>query len=422
MNALQLAQEHVAFHHGNADGWVTLAQKNEKGFKQFHYTAQELADHLKEWTGDDVYFSQNTFYKPQRRIDSIRQLRSLYVDLDVYNVGMDPEYALGKLEFDFFGQTIPEPNLVIFSGRGLVLVWNIDPVPYQAMPLWKALEGHFIKELAEVGADPKASDPARIFRLAGTINSKSGTMVRTQYRHDYRYDIHDLQFDYLPEIKPKEKKPGRQPKVVHLFNVYTLHLSRARDIATLVELRNGEVDSYRELICFLYRYFTCCYTSDPDTALEQTKSLNAEFTHPLREREVVNATKSAQKAWAASSDKEANEVAKSLGYPGAGYRLKNSTIIDWLDITADEQRAMSTIIGSTEKRRRNAASKMQARRAAGVKPRDEYIKQEKEKTADKVSALRHLMIQNPNWTNQQLAGELGISRSTLKRLKRAASQ
>ena len=179
MNALQLAREHVAFHHGNADGWVTLAQKNEKGFKQFHYTAQELADHLKEWTGDDVYFSQNTFYKPQRRIDSIRQLRSLYVDLDVYNVGMDPEYALGKLEFDFFGQTIPEPNLVIFSGRGLVLVWNIDPVPYQAMPLWKALEGHFIKELAEVGADPKASDPARIFRLAGTTNSKSGTMVRT---------------------------------------------------------------------------------------------------------------------------------------------------------------------------------------------------------------------------------------------------
>ena len=189
-----------------------------------------------------------------------------------------------------------------------------------------------------------------------------------------------------------------------------------------MELRNGEVDSYRELICFLYRYFTCCYTSDPDTALEQTKSLNAEFTHPLREREVVNATKSAQKAWAASSDKEANEVAKSLGYPGAGYRLKNSTIIDWLDITADEQRAMSTIIGSTEKRRRNAASKMQARRAAGVKPRDEYIQAEKKKTADQVSALRHLMIQNPTWTNQQLAGELGISRSTLKRLKRAAYQ
>lgn len=422
MNALKLAQDHVAFHHANADGWITLAQKQKKGFRQYHYTVEELANHLKEWTGEDVYFSQNTFYKPQRRIDSIRQLRSLYVDLDVYNVGMTPDYALGKLEFDYFGQSIPDPNLIIFSGRGLVLVWNIDPVPYQALPLWKALEGHFIKTLQDIGADPKASDPARIFRLAGTVNSKNGAIVRTEFRHEYRYDIHDLQFDYLPEIKPKEPKKGRQPKVVHMFNVYTLHLARARDIANLVEIRSGNVDSYRELICFLYRYFTCCYTSDPETALEQTLSLNAEFTHPLSDREVRNATKSAQKAWAATSDKEANEVAKALGYPGAGYRLKNSTIIDWLDITYIEQSHMSTIIGPREKRRRNAASKMEARRAAGVKPREEYIQGEKAKTMDKVQALKALIIKHPNWTNNQLAAEMGTSRSTIKRLKQAASQ
>lgn len=422
MNALKLAQDHVAFHHGGADGWVAIAKKSGNAFKQYHYPAAELAQHLSEWTGEDVYFSQNTFYKPQRRIDSIRQLRSLYVDLDVYNVGLSPEYALGKLEYDYFGRDVPDPNLVIFSGRGLVLVWNIDPVPYQAMPLWKALEGHFIKCLEEIGADPKASDPARIFRLAGSVNSKNGAIVKTQYRHDYRYDIHDLKYDYLPEIEKKSQKKGRNTKIVHMFNVYTLHLARARDIATLVELRNGEVDSYRELICFLYRYFTCCYTSDPETALEQTKSINAEFSHPLREREVVSATKSAQKAWEATSDKRANEIAKSLGYPGAGYRLKNSTIIDWLDITDDEQKNLSTIIGSKEKRRRNAASKMQARRAAGVIPREEYIKAEKAKTADKSHHLHQLMIQHPEWTNNQLAVEMGISRTTVKRLKQAVTQ
>ena len=419
MNALKLAEKHIAFHHGDADGWVAIAQKNGKGFRQYHYQASELAQHLSEWTGEDVYFSQNTFFKPQRRIDSIRQLRSLYVDLDVYNVGMTPEYALGKLEYDYFGREVPDPNLVIFSGRGLVLVWNIDPVPYQAMPLWKALEGHFIKSLEAIGADPKASDPARTLRLSGAVNSKNGVMVKTQFRHDYKYDIHDLKYDYLPEIEKKSQKKGRNTKIVHLFNVYTLHLSRARDIAKLVELRNGEMDSCRELVCFLYRYFTCCYTSDPETALEQTKSLNSEFTHPLSDREVVNATKSAQKAWGASSDAKANEVAKSLGYPGAGYRLKNSTIIDSLDITDDEQKNLSTIIGSKEKRRRNAASKMQARRSAGVKPRDEYIQAEKAKTADKANHLHQLMLQHPEWTNNQLAVEMGISRTTVKRLKQA---
>ena len=422
---INAAEKQLLFHHDptNTDGWITLARKDPrtKKFFQYHYQPNELAECLSEWTGEDVYYSQNTFFKPQRRIDNIRQLRSLYVDLDVYNKGLDPEWVLGKLEMEYFRKTLPEPNMVIFSGRGLVLIWNIVPIPYMVMPLWRAVENHFMSVLEDLGADSKATDPARIFRLAGTINSKNDALVKAEYRHEYRYDIHDLQYDYLPELTPRKaatKKRGPQPKVIRLFNTYTLHLSRARDLAKLVELRKGDVNNYREYICFLYRYFTCCYTSDPQQALEETLDLNSEFTDPLPKREVSNATKSAQKAWEAKSNDKADALAKSMGYPGAGYNLKNSKIIEWLDISPEEQTHLSTIIGAQEKRRRNLIFKEDQRRAQGIRPMAEYNQERKQQVETKADTLKRLMSEHPDWSNVRLGKEMEVSEGYIRKLKK----
>ena len=417
---IDAAERQLLFQHHpqNTAGWITLAKKDPdtKRFRQYHYKPEELASSLSEWMGEDVYYSQNSFYKPQRRIDNIRQLRSLYVDLDVYNLGLSPEWVLGKLEFEYFGQVIPEPNMVIFSGRGLVLIWNIEPIPYMAMPLWRAVETFFMEQLKELGSDAKATDPARIFRLAGTINSKNNAIVETEYRHAFRYDIHQLQYDYLPELSPKKlavKKKGRKTKVVRMFNTYTLHLSRARDIAKLVELREGDVKGFRETILFLYRYFTCCFTDDPDRALEDTLSLNSEFLHPLPEREAINATKSAEKAWSMKSDAQADAVAKAMGYPGAGYLLTNSKIIEWLDISQEEQKHMSSIIGPQEKRYRNTEAKREKRRQQGMKPREEYLSEAEQKRQQ----IRQAITENPGMSIRSLAQLTGQSKSAIQRVK-----
>ena len=422
---LDAAERQLLFQHHpqNTDGWITLARKDPdtKRFRQYHYKPEELASSLSEWMGEDVYYSQNSFYKPQRRIDNIRQLRSLYVDLDVYTLGMTPEWVLGKLEFEYFGQAIPEPNMVIFSGRGLVLIWNIEPIPYKAMPLWRAVETFFVEQLKEVGADTKATDPARIFRLAGTINSKNRAIVKTEYRHDYRYDIHQLQYDYLPELSPKKlavKKKGRKTKIVRMFNTYTLHLSRARDLAKLVELRQGDVEGFRETVLFLYRYWTCCFTDDPERALDDTLSLNSEFLHPLPEREVINATKSAEKAWSMKSDAKANELAKALGYPGAGYNMPNSQIIEWLDISPQEQEHLSSIIGAAEKRRRNRLQKEKWRRSLGMRPMEEYNQERKQQVLSQAEQLKILMQENPSWTNKKLAEAMNTTVRSIQRWKK----
>lgn len=419
-SSINLAIEHIDFSHATSTGWITMAQKDAttNHFKQYHYTAEELASHLAEWSGENVYFSQNTFYRPKRAIDTIRELRSIYVDIDTYTKGLSPEWVLGKLELEYFGQSLPNPNMVLMSGRGLVVFWNIEPVPYKAMPLWKAVETHFISILKELGSDPKASDPTRIFRLAGSINSKNGAVVKAQYRHTYRYQLRQLQYDYLPELTPSQtqnRRPGRKPKVINLFNMYTLHLARTIDICKLIELREGDVGNCREVMCFLYRYWTCCYSNDPEQALEETKELNMQFKHPLPDREVIRATKSAEKAWSAKSNAKADAVAKELGFKGAGYNLKNETIIQWLEITPEEQEHMSTIISASEKRRRKRKRdrlyQQEKRKEKGIKNRQQAVE-------DRVNIIIDLITDNPTISNVQIAKRTGIPRSTVVRLRK----
>lgn len=419
-SSLEEARYHAWFHHNDSDGWITVARKTEKGkFQQRHYKPEELAENLTEWLGEDVYFSQNTFYKPQRQIQNLRQLKSLYVDLDFYLFNYAPSWVLGKLEHEFFGQAIPEPNIIIFSGQGIVLIWLIEPVPYKALPLWQAVQDYFLNQLKELGGDSKASDAARVFRLAGSINSKNGVDVHAQYRHDYRYELRQLQHDYLPELEEKKAKTkGRKNKIVRVHAVRSLHYARILDLTKLVEMRDYDVYGYRELICFLYRYWLCCFLDDPAEALSSTLELNSQFKNPLRKREVEKATKSAEKAWSARSDKEANEIAKQKGYPGAGYNIGNPKLIDWLDITSEEQKHLKTIIDGSEKRRRKTIANREKRRSEGVQKREDYIKEQKDKTEEKLLQLKKAIERHPDYSNYKLAELLAVSEGYIRKLKK----
>ena len=419
MDNLAEARHHAWFHHHDSDGFITIAKKDREtgAFRQYHYRSPEqLAENLSDWIGDDVFFSQNTFYKPVRRIENIRQLRSLYVDLDFYLFNYDPSWVIGKLEHEFFGKTIPDPNIIIFSGQGIVLIWMIEPVPYKALPLWQAVQRYMLKELESLGGDPKAVDAARIFRIAGSRNTKNGAYVRTEYRHDYRYDIHQIQEDYLPELKPKKQKTrGRKKKIVQLFTIYSLHFARIRDIHKLIELRNGHMPNMRETTCFLYRYWMCCYLEDPEEALKATLELNNEFDRPLQRREVEKATKSAEKAWEARSNKEADKIAKEKGYPGAGYNISNAKLIDWLNITQDEMIHLSTIINAKEKNRRR---RVKYQEEEGKMSRATYLQEEKKKTMSNLDKLKELMEQTPTLSGRKIAAAMGISEAYVRKLKK----
>lgn len=386
------AIEHMDFHHQNADGWITLARKVNGEYTQHHYRFEDMREQLQEWLGEDVYFSQNTFHKPQRRIENIRQLRSLYVDVDHYLFNYSPEWVIGKMESELFGKSVPDPNIIIHSGRGFVVIWLHEPVPYMALPLWQAVEKYLSDQFTLLGGDTRATDAARVFRLAGTVNSKIGEEVTVQYRHDYRYALREIQSDYLPDLQLNQpKRKGRPAKAKQLYNTYSLNYARLQDITKLVQLRDQNVKGYRETICFLYRYWSCCFLQDEQEALEHTLELNSEFSEPLPDREVIRATKSAERAWYAKSNKDANRIAKEKGYPGAGYNMTNKTLIQWLDITEEEQKHFKTIIGRVEKRKRDTVATREQRRAAGVVSRDTYLSQAAERRSEALRLRRNGM-------------------------------
>ncbi|GAB6178966.1 hypothetical protein JCM14036_02850 [Desulfotomaculum defluvii] len=419
------AHKHVFFQHGNADGWVTLAKADGDNWRQYHYKANELTNVLSEWLGIDTYILQNTLYKPERRIENIKQFRACYLDLDCYLLNMVPGYVIDELEKGYFQRSVPEPNLIIHSGRGINLIWLIEPVPYNALPLWMAVQRYLVAQLKGVGVDSKATDPVRVFRLAGSVNSKNDARVTVEYRHNLKYTLRQIQEEYLPEIKPRKgqkSKSGQSAKVHKLFNVYTLHGARLFDITKLVELRNYNVTGYREIILFLYRYWSCCFLSDPGDALRQTLEINESFTEPLPHREVVKATESAEKAWTAKNDQEADRLAREKGYPGAGYNISNKKLISWLDITEDEQRGLTTIIGRKEKYRREREKDIdkvreqdrkrqrKAREKAGSSSRNDYLVQAEKRRQDAVRMHQEGLKQ------KEIAEALKISLRHVRRL------
>jgi len=417
---LEQAKRHFDLHHGGADGWITFARIENGVFRQWHFRPEEASAALSEWIGEDVYFSQNTFYRPGRRVENVRQLRALYVDVDFYMLNFSPEWVIGHMETFIFGERVPEPNLIIHSGRGFVVVWLIEPVPgKKALPLWQAVERHFAAQFRDIGGDPRATDAARVFRIAGSINSRNGAEVTVQFRHPYRYQLRQLQVDYLPELTPRKTKTrGRPRKIARLFTVHALHAARLRDLAKLVQLRGGRMTGYREIACFLYRYWSCCFLEDPEEALRQTKEFNLEFSEPLSDQEVIRATRSAEKAWKARSDKEADRIAREKGYPGAGYNLSNDKLIEWLNITEDEQRELETIISKAEKQRRNTQYQRGKRRSKGVTSRQEYIAAQKKTTSARLEQLRAALAAYPGATQRELAKILGISVSRVNMLKK----
>ena len=378
--------------HSDSKGWITRAEIN-CGYKQWHYRYNELLE--QDFNQENVYISINTFYSTFRRLEYLKELKAQFIDLDIYKTEFTKEQIIMHLETDYFNKSIPRPNLIIDSGRGLYLIWLLNSVPSKALPLWKAVEEYLYSVLKPFGADRQALDPTRVLRVPGSINSKSNTTVNVIEQYDYIYDLREIQNEYLPELKPKEKKKGRPSKTVFIHRERSLYFARIQDITKLCELREYDLKGYRELILFLYRYYLCYFLEDTKKALEDVLELNREFIYPLSENEVIRATRSAEKVYL-SKDKD--------------YKYKNETLIELLAITELEETHMTTIISDKEyKRRKNIRNK----KAYGEKLRADGKVSEKDKIAERRAKIKDLLAEGLK--RKDICLQLDISIKTYKR-------
>ena len=96
------------------------------------------------------------------------------------------------------------------------------------------------------------------------------------------------------------------------------------------------------------------------------------------------------------------------------YRFSNQRIIEELEIEADEERHMKTIISADERRRRDRERTMRERRESGEV---EMSRQEYEGRATKRRSEAH-RLRAEGKSRKEIAEALGVSMSTVKRALR----
>lgn len=385
--------------HHDSKGIICLAYINPSLDQEGRFKAKfGRLSTLQKCIGEDevdIYFSQNTFKKCSRRIENLCEITSCYVDIDYYKMGFTKEQTLGNIELLVEDGEIPKPTFIIDSGRGLYAIWHLKRLPKQALSLWRSFQQYLYTKLEHIGADRMSLDAARILRVDGSINSKVQKKVEVITHCPLRYDLHQLEKDYMPEIynekfKKKTKRKSRS-KILYYYNQYSLHYERITDLVNLCQLRDFDLKSYhqREIILFLYRYWSCCYTSNTEQALEDVLELNSQFLDPLPSHEVKRATHSAERA-----------------YQDRKYNYKNQTLIEMLGITEEEQAQLKTIIGTQEKyARKNKKRNKERRCEKGL------TKREKQKLNTIFSVLD---LKDAGYTQNEVKKKLELSIRTVK--------
>ena len=210
--------EQTQFHHVNTKGYVVILQKFRNGrIKPTSIPASQLPGRIYDIcrVDADCWMSQNGFHKwGTRKIKDIGQLVTLFTDLDCYKLNITPDEAI-KMSYEYVGANkIPRPSMIIKSGKGVQLIWRINPETAYALPVWQGVEDWLIKVLKPAGADEQVKDAARVLRVAGTFNKKNNALVEIEYDSNEIYSLTDICKQYiLPNLPPEsEPKPPQKPK------------------------------------------------------------------------------------------------------------------------------------------------------------------------------------------------------------------
>lgn len=336
------------------------------------------------------YFTPNSLKGYQRTIDNVKVLNALYADFDAIKQGFTPEQAYFYITNELEECHMPKPTTVINTGHGIHVYWFIEAVHVNSpvvVLLWDKIEKTIIKNInsvSDIKADSKATSVVQLMRLPGSYNCKVNSerlpVTILEHNPDYIYSLKYFQDELLPKRNAQTQKRKANIKILKTFT--SLDIARAKDIELLVQLRQGEMDGVRELTLFLYANFIHQYTKDWTA---RVIDLNQTFKHPLSDREVEQ---------------------KVLKYADRRYyKLKTATLIEWLDITNAEQKTLSALIGSAEKK---------ARKNNKAKEKTKIKKQQRD--------FKIIELYKSGLNKTSIARELNVSRPTVIRVIKQHSQ
>jgi len=403
-------------------------------------------------TSQDTWISQAEFSSANRRLENFKQVRLGWVDVDSYKVlelqHKTPEQLLSVLLKTCEERGLPGPSLVVFSGCGLQVKWLFDsPVHKPDLPLWNRLQRELCHRLRDIGGDPQACDGSRVLRLVGTINSKSGALVKVIHSPLYTYCFNALATSVLAGVEAVQGSDQRATEqgesafqgvddgadrsttkeatghlvsdasLVNLrpFLASRLALARLQDLDKLAKLRgykDGAPDGMRNPFVFLGATFLTQAFVQPARLAHEIKALAAKFAPSWTRDKVRQCTSGIVERMRGFAAGERVE------YQGRSfdkrYTFNNLTLLEWLEITPDEESKLTTIIGKTEKARRARVHAHDARREAGSVERVVYLAEVAGTAAQKHLSARLLRQQGSSWA--QVAATVGYKNAATARV------
>lgn len=423
-----------------------LVKTEAGGFSQRSFPVDALHAVLSALTPEeraqDVWISQAEFWTKRRLAIHVSRVFLCFVDIDTYSKGIKgtPEQQLSMLQELCDQQGIPQPNLVVYSGRGLQAKWILESgLPSQALPRWSAVQRELCKKLEPLGADARALDVSRVLRLTQTVNTKSGNTVRVVHQDQSHYDFEQLCDDVLPYTREQIKafreqskarreqqegserkadifilRPGPGEKPVHRGNDTTglrqfrgsqLAWDRLNDLRILARLRadqNGAVpDGQRDTFIFLSACFLVQINLVAVKVENELEGLAREFAPHWKAKEIKACITSAMKRL------KMYVTGEKVIFNGVAvdprYRFRNETLVGakWLNITEEEQKHLKTIISKKESLLRDALRARKQRAEQGI----QTLAERREKEAERRIEAMKLREKGLTWA--AIATQLG---------------
>jgi hypothetical protein len=388
----------------------------------------------------DTWISQAEFIRPNRRVIYLLRLNLCFVDLDTYKTPWKvyPPDEMANILWGFCqDEDIPEPSLILFSGRGLQVKWLFErPLPKAALPRWNAIQKQLVATLERFGADPAARDASRLLRLVDTVNTRSGERVRVLWVNESQGEIRHYGFDYLAEcILPvdrdviREKREARAKRRESLqllqggktgnlraFSGRQLAWDRLEDLRTLAKLRGwmntGIPHGYRsKYIHWCLNFLLLSGAVHSSQLFYEAQALVREVCpdFPKEVRSVLSTLYRKAQAYEAGEKVEFN----GRKYPPL-YTPRNSTLMGLFAITDEEVTRLKTIITDEEAAERDAERHRQRRRVLGAVDRAAYLETIKETAEQRRAQARLLRAKGLSWA--EVGREMGVSATAARKL------
>lgn len=344
---------------------------------------------------DGLYVAQQASRLHARHtVANVSFLGCCYVDLDIYNTeyaGQDVYTVMSAIQGAY--PDLPMPSIAGSSGRGLCLVWGFTAgKPRSFLPHWQQIEDSLVEALKPFGADPKARDAARVFRVSQSLNHKSGTRVDLHQVGDpVSYErLQRWSNAYIKANRPARRVAGSAPQKTSVTvatlptkNGYTLNYGRMQDYRRLAELRGGRFTDYRKRVIFLFYCAASWYCHDAATLEREVEGFIDDcIADPWRYR--GGSYRQVIERHAQAQTKQTREWNGKRVDPR--YRHTTGRIIRGLDITVAEQHQMQVTIAKPEKERRRVSK----RRSQGVRPQAEYVSEVRTKAQERAYRARQM--------------------------------